>query len=424
MGTWSRKLYGNDYACDIKDDCVLFLSYFQDGQKAYEKLLEKHEKEFDDQEPLFWYAVADTMLKYGVLIPEVKEKALMWIENEGGIDLWEEAGKAEKWRETLQELKTGLTGEAPEPKKIPKYRDSDFWNIGDVNAIQITRDKFREDQENRIKVIDDWGLFGKYFVFIKTGTHENKSGIPGVSDKTPIVRVYNRVFDHVPALGELAGCDYMKFIKKRNKELVLHYDAIEITGYERIRNSDCVYLENILVEKEDNYRSCFYKDVAEAILGEKEPLQKNDTDISVYLFYERSRKKFDEETTLYRSCWREDFMFNICSGYIFSHLESTDLPKQKETKVRYVLDHIGGGSILTEFYYLLNNDVNLYRIVYDYYYSNDEIESDQKPKTDDQIVEFIEKEHKEALQREEELMKPVKNTVEDLFELLGIEENV
>ena len=75
MGTWSRKLYGNDYACDIKDDCVLFLSYFQNGQKAYEKLLEKYEKEFDDEEPLFWYAVADTMLKYGVLIPEVKEMA-------------------------------------------------------------------------------------------------------------------------------------------------------------------------------------------------------------------------------------------------------------------------------------------------------------------------------------------------------------
>ena len=113
MGTWSRKLYGNDYASDVKGDLVERLSYFQDAQKAYESMLEQYEKEFDDEEPLFWYAMADTMLKYGVLLPEVKEKALKWIEEEGGIDRWQEAKKADSWRETLKELKEGLTGPAP-----------------------------------------------------------------------------------------------------------------------------------------------------------------------------------------------------------------------------------------------------------------------------------------------------------------------
>ena len=406
MGTWSRKLYGNDYARDIKDDCVLFLSYFQDGQKAYEKLLETYEKDFDDQEPIFWYAVADTMLKYGVLLPEVKEKALMWIENEGGIDLWEEVGKADRWRETLQELKTGLTGETPEPKKIPKYRDSDFWNIGDVNAIQITREKFGLFQDFRIKIIDDWDLFGKYFVFVKTGTYENKSRIPGMSEKTPIVRVYNKVFDHVPAVEELAGCDYMKFIKVKNSELVLHYDAIEISGYYRIRKNDCVNIGNIHVEKEDNYRSYRYKDVAEAILGEKEPQKKDKWDINVYLFYERAEDKYYEETTLYWSEWREDFMFNICSGYILSHLENAPLPKQRETIVRCVLEQSFAYEILTDYYYLLNDDINLYRIVYERFYSWDDIDNEQKPKNDEQIFEFIKKKHEEALQRDKELMIP------------------
>ena len=55
-----------------------------------------------------------------------------------------------------------------------------------------------------------------------------------MSDKTPIVRVYNKVFDHIPVIEELAECEYMKFVKEKDGQLVLHYDAIEITGYERI----------------------------------------------------------------------------------------------------------------------------------------------------------------------------------------------
>ena len=33
-----------------------------------------------EEEPLFWFALADTQWNYGRLLPEVKEQALAWLD--------------------------------------------------------------------------------------------------------------------------------------------------------------------------------------------------------------------------------------------------------------------------------------------------------------------------------------------------------
>ena len=38
-----------------------------------------------EEEPLFWFALADTQWNYGRLLPSVKEKALLFLSKEGEL---------------------------------------------------------------------------------------------------------------------------------------------------------------------------------------------------------------------------------------------------------------------------------------------------------------------------------------------------
>ena len=47
-----------------------------------------------DEEPLFWLALAETQWKLGVLLPDVKEKALYWIERDSTLFHGQTQGKS------------------------------------------------------------------------------------------------------------------------------------------------------------------------------------------------------------------------------------------------------------------------------------------------------------------------------------------
>ena len=81
------------------------------NQEAYDKTLENC-KDFlgnEDDEPLFWFALAETQWKVGKLIPEVKTKALDWLEKGGELALWNESKNSGKgWQKTLDKLRKKL----------------------------------------------------------------------------------------------------------------------------------------------------------------------------------------------------------------------------------------------------------------------------------------------------------------------------
>ena len=86
MGTWNRKLFSNDATCDIRDTYIEFLKKQLTNEEAYKKTYTEFSELFGtDEEPLFWYAMADTQWQLGRLTPEVKEKALSWISRKGGL---------------------------------------------------------------------------------------------------------------------------------------------------------------------------------------------------------------------------------------------------------------------------------------------------------------------------------------------------
>ena len=206
MGIWGTGLYDNDSACDVRDG---YLDFLQDGlgnEEAYSKTLESfHEYIGDQDEPLFWFALAETQWKIGRLRPEVKAKALEWIDKNGYLDMWEDNAKGPAgWEKTLQKLKDKLNSPMPREKRIHKV-DHNPWNLHDVYAYQFHDEKSKEN-----------GFFGKYMLIQKIGEgrhYERKKLFMHI-------HVVDHVFDTLPKLDDITKCrilplDDLKFIEKR-----------------------------------------------------------------------------------------------------------------------------------------------------------------------------------------------------------------
>ena len=157
MGAWGAGLYENDTALDVKDE---FEKLFNDG-KGVQEITDGLTAEFEsimdcaDEAPLFWLALADTQWKFGVLLPDVKENAMRWIDElkSQAADTPDEA----KQKKALENLQAKLLSPLPPVKKPKKKRIYKCeWKIGDVFAYQLESDLAKER-----------GLYGRYFLIQK-----------------------------------------------------------------------------------------------------------------------------------------------------------------------------------------------------------------------------------------------------------------
>ena len=161
MGMWGFELYQNDTSLDVKDE---FEELYRTGNTVRDitdKLTEDYKSIMGDvdEEPLFWLALADTQWNLGVLLPDVKEKALYWIDKDRDllncrtIDMSTTA----KRRKILDKLKTKLLSPQPPVKKPIKKRVYKCqWKLGDVFAYRLESDLAKER-----------GLYGRYFLIQK-----------------------------------------------------------------------------------------------------------------------------------------------------------------------------------------------------------------------------------------------------------------
>ncbi len=142
MGAWGSGLYANDSTCDVRDSYMKLLKDGLSNLEAYRKVLAEYQEYIGDQdEPLFWFALAETQWRTGRLLPDVKEKALKWIDKDGGLELWEEsANSGAGWKKTLQNLRLKLLSPMPPEKKIrrPQVINYNLWNINDVYAMHTS----------------------------------------------------------------------------------------------------------------------------------------------------------------------------------------------------------------------------------------------------------------------------------------------
>lgn len=200
MGTWGPGLYANDTTCDIRDTYMELLMDQVEDEAAYQQMLDQFKEYMDDEDeaPLFWYALAESQWKTGRLLPEVKEKALWWIERNGGIEPWlESSSKGAGWKKTLQKLKDKL--ESPQPKRKtvrrPEPINNNPWNLNDIYAYQF-------HENNKYSEHNPEAYLGKYIVLQKIGEGEKRYGNGTVAMR---VQVYDKIFDTLPSLSDLEG---------------------------------------------------------------------------------------------------------------------------------------------------------------------------------------------------------------------------
>jgi len=194
MGFWGSGLYANDTTSDVRDSYMEYLMDQLSDQDAYDKILEKFSEYFEDNDegPLVWYALADTQWKVGRLCPEVREKALYWIEHNGGLEPWlDTPSKGKGWLKTLDKLREKLNTPMPKRKNVrkPNLSFANPWGLYDVYAYQF----HGELSEKR-------GVAGKYMVLQKIG-----EGVLPFNETKLVMRlqVFDRIFDELPLLDQL-----------------------------------------------------------------------------------------------------------------------------------------------------------------------------------------------------------------------------
>lgn len=188
MGVWSSSLFSNDIACDVKDTYIYFLRQQYSNDEAYQRTYKEYEDMIGtENEPLFWYALADTQWCMGRLMPAVRDTALCFIRENGGNALLKDLPKhALKWEKALQKLQERLCSPMPPEKKVAKPIEfkRNPWNVGDVYAYQF-----------HTELAAEHGLLGKFILFQKVGNVEY------YKDRVySVVQIFNKVFEILPDL--------------------------------------------------------------------------------------------------------------------------------------------------------------------------------------------------------------------------------
>ena len=213
MGAWGTSLYSNDTACDVRGDYVDKLKRGKKNEEAIQELIGEYRDIMGDieEEPLFWYAIADTLWNYGRLIPEIKEKALFYLEQKEEMERWKESGRkqVDAWRKTLDLLRIKLETPQPEEKKVTKYRFFQCkWGLGDVIVYRFSSDYSKEK-----------GFEGKYTAFRKVS---EASWWPG--HIVPVVQIYKWMGNSIPSISQLNTTQILSpyfpsFLEKTNQDM-------------------------------------------------------------------------------------------------------------------------------------------------------------------------------------------------------------
>ncbi|KNY26492.1 hypothetical protein [Pseudobacteroides cellulosolvens] len=138
MGVWGPNLYQNDVGEDVKDDYKMKLMQGKTDEDALVEILCEYEdvQKDDDEKYDFWFALADTMWKFGRLTEEVKKQALHLISKEDRE--WSHIKERKKREKVLEDLKIRLLSDMPPRKKISIHKPYIIpWKEKDVYVYQI-----------------------------------------------------------------------------------------------------------------------------------------------------------------------------------------------------------------------------------------------------------------------------------------------
>ncbi len=275
MGAWGVNLNQNDVYSDVKDYYIAFLRMGKTNEEATKLMFDEFQSYINDEDdaPIFWFALAEVQWNMGRLIPEVKQKALYYIDEGSDVENWylisKKDGNARK--KVLCDLKDILNSPQPAIKKISvkKYKKCD-WKDGDIYRYEF-------ESETAIK----YGMAHKFLFMQKCGNYLDedpfaskiKSNDIVLGDVCPIVRLWvSDTSSYIPMNANrnecVAGfginredgmnsfrwyilnlpkkCDKLDFIC--NKEIIVPDNDFSIYKNDDIRHINWKYFEWIILD--------------------------------------------------------------------------------------------------------------------------------------------------------------------------------
>ena len=121
MGTWSTGVFDDDLAVDLRTEYRSLLEQGLSGPAATDALLARGRPD-EDEEPVFWIALAATQSRLGRLEERVRDRALALVERD--LERWaaEPPMVVRKRRKVLDELRDELLGPPRPEVRIRPYR--------------------------------------------------------------------------------------------------------------------------------------------------------------------------------------------------------------------------------------------------------------------------------------------------------------
>ena len=144
MGAWGTGIFENDTASDIRGEYRELLEDQVPDEEATRRVLAEYAHLDTDEEHVLWLALAAAQAQVGRLDPHVKDRALTVIDEQRGLELWQEAGPKElaKRKAALAKLRDVLTGPQPARKNLRRpWRHVTDLQPGDVLSFTASNGK-------------------------------------------------------------------------------------------------------------------------------------------------------------------------------------------------------------------------------------------------------------------------------------------
>lgn len=196
MGCWGYKLYQDDLAQDVRDAYVDLLHRGKTGEEAAEEILARYRDLDESEEPVFWFALADTQWNHGRLTEPVKAQALKQLAGGANQRLWEREcpKEAAKRAAVLSELEKRLLSPQPEARPVKPHKLYQCpWKSGDVFARCLDGAEAKEGP-----------YAGRYVFFVKV---DECSWYPG--HRIPVVYFFRAATSEPLSLEELKKAEFL-----------------------------------------------------------------------------------------------------------------------------------------------------------------------------------------------------------------------
>jgi|GEM_PF-950551 len=156
MGAWGTSVFSDDLAEDVRGEYNTLLSIGKSNEETEKLLLEYYSDildKGDEDEPVFWFALALSEWNKGRLSELAKTKALECLDNASDLERWNTPGNEKNYKkraQAIQDLRKTILSKQPVEKKIKKSTVHHCpWNVGDLLAYRIvTNEDVKKGQQS------------------------------------------------------------------------------------------------------------------------------------------------------------------------------------------------------------------------------------------------------------------------------------